>query len=786
MTINVSIKKHLLASISTLAFGVLVSNGAWAAQVYIDNGDNTALSSGDEVIFIGSNTTGTATVANGVTIGMAEASNPNAGTLSFTSTGGTGGSSDDIATSISRIGILNITLSGSGTETFSGAVNAITTNISGSGTVSFGGAVKGTTMNFTSNSNNTTTVSGSGGIGATGVRFTNVNFDSGTVNIANNIFSDSINISSSALVNLTAAKTFEGAVVQTGTSTFNLGLNTLTLSNANAASGNYTQSSTNTLKVSLEGSSSGKIVTSGAVDMGNGNLNLSVGSISNGAMFDVVTGGSVTGTSLTITDNSDAYNFTASSNASTITITAQSDPSGGTATQQSTNNINTVNQSLNNVGKVITDHIADKGVSTPDSSSNSPTGPASYQLPDTALNSESALKALCKVLADSRAIFPAFLTADEKAAIFMNELFSGLSPEAKDWSMNWLVTQISNGNSLESIFIDAMKAVVSTTNPMYADYRSYKILNTGMLNVLAKYKVPLPTEIKNLASIKSASSGVSTGSFASQYNIWGQILGTKADQGWRDSVAGYKSNTGGFVIGMDTRLSQPLMVGSAISYARTFLKATNNENQVDSYGINAFASYDVGRINYQGLGSLTFNSFDSNRLTSDGTIATAKFNGQQYSAKGTVSYTLPLKTKLQVSPFVSGQYTLVVQDKYDEIGSTSNMHVETDNSNIFETGLGVNLAYQIQHNGTAYTPRLSATWHYDPILDAVSTTSNFSTNTALITKSTGQTPAKHSYNLGAGLDILSQNNLTFSADYSLDLKEHFTAHTGMLKAKLDF
>ena len=783
MTMSVSIKKSLLASFSAVAFGIFVCHSAFAVNI-ISNGDNTAIAEGEDIEFLGDDTTGTATVGNGVTIHQTVISGDGVGTLSFTSTGGSGGSTDYIGIN-NKVGILNITLSGNGTETFGAAVNAVTTNIDGDGNVIFNGTVKGTTMNFTGMDEDMTTVSGSGSIGLVDTKFTNVNFSSGSQDVGIDIYSTNINISNSALVTLTSSKTFGGGLTQSDTSTLDLGLNTLTVSGA------YMQSSANTLKTTLNSSISGKLAASGAVDMGNGKLNLTVtdgATLTSGATYDIVSGSSITNaSSLTITDNSDAYNFTSSVASNKLTLTVNSASSGATAAEQSANNINTANQTLDNVNDVITDHVSEKKTTGTSASDGSHAGatPTSYQLSDIDLNSKDTLKTLCKTLADSKAIFPGFLTSTEIANIFVDELFPNLDLTAKSWGKEWIMNQIDMGTPLAQIFTEAMQAVASTTNPMYGDYRSYKILNSGILSSLAKYKVPLPAEIKTV-SLSGSDSGVSSGSFASQYDVWGQVLGTTADQEFSRGVAGYQSATGGFVVGVDTRLNPPTLVGGALSYAHTFVKGTNNKNHVDSYGLNAYASYDVGRINYQGLGSFTYNSFDSSRQTSDGTVATAQFNGQQYSAKGTVSYQLPLEIKLQVSPFVSGQYTLVVQDSYNEIGSTSNMHVKTDSSHVFETGLGTNLAYPVKYKDIDYTPRASAAWHYDVVADGVTTTSNFSNNTALVTIAKGQRPIKNSFNLGAGLDMFTQGNMTFSVDYSVDLKEDFISQTGILKAKLNF
>lgn len=301
-----------------------------------------------------------------------------------------------------------------------------------------------------------------------------------------------------------------------------------------------------------------------------------------------------------------------------------------------------------------------------------------------------------------------------------------------------------------------------------------------------KNKSPSKNNKNKTSKLNLSRTGIATGGEQKKFSAWGQLLGVKAKQGWSHRGAGFKSNTGGFVVGGDMRLDKDTLLGAAFSYADTMVKSQTGWNQVDSYNASVYGSYSSGRINYQGIGSYTFNVYDARRFTVDNTIALAEYTSRQYSAKGTISYAVPIRPFLTLTPFVSGQYTLVAQDEYTEKGSTSNIHLKTDKSRVLELGSGFNLAYTFKHNGVTYTPSISNAYYYDHLADRVSTTSNFSTNTALVTYSSGKEPTKKSYSVGLGLDIITQNNLTLSFGYSVNRKNHFISQALYFKLKTYF
>jgi outer membrane autotransporter protein len=286
---------------------------------------------------------------------------------------------------------------------------------------------------------------------------------------------------------------------------------------------------------------------------------------------------------------------------------------------------------------------------------------------------------------------------------------------------------------------------------------------------------------------ETSGTGVATGSGSYRNGVWGEVFGTTMSQDTRDGVSGFDADIGGVSIGADTLVSDQTRVGAALAYGHTNADGDNNEVDVDSYQGSLYATHDMDRIYIEGIAAFTYNDYSSNRTLFGGNgVASADFQGEQYSAKATAGYKFNVPGGVRITPFISAQYTFLTQDDYSETGSNAPLHVDTKDINIFKTGLGAKLAYPIVSGGITYIPRLSGTWYYDFIDDGVETTSNFIGAAGTTFISNGADLARNSFRLGAGLDVIAQDNLTVSFDYNWDTKEDFDSHTGQLKARLNF
>jgi len=283
--------------------------------------------------------------------------------------------------------------------------------------------------------------------------------------------------------------------------------------------------------------------------------------------------------------------------------------------------------------------------------------------------------------------------------------------------------------------------------------------------------------------------GVAAGGMSYNHGIWGEVFGTAADQNDRDGVKGYQADTIGFGIGGDTAISEETKIGASFAYASTEADSANGESEIDSYQFSLYGTRDYGKWFADALAGITFNSFDVKRNIVVGAIsnqATADFDGHQYSLKVGGGYKLDVEGGLNVTPVASLKYDYLRLDDYTETGSTANLTVDNDDIHMLKTDLGVKLNYPIVDGSMTYIPEISTSWTYDLIGDEQEAKNNFvgAASTQFTTK--GADIAQHQFNVGLGLDVLAQDNVTVSFDYDWASKEDYNSHSGAVKARFAF
>lgn len=282
---------------------------------------------------------------------------------------------------------------------------------------------------------------------------------------------------------------------------------------------------------------------------------------------------------------------------------------------------------------------------------------------------------------------------------------------------------------------------------------------------------------------------IATGGAAYEHGVWAEAFGTSADQSDRDNVKGYQADTIGFAIGADTKVNDQATIGLSFAYADTEADSANGDAEVGSYQVNVYGSYDYGKWFSEGLVGVTFNDYETKRNISVGSIADqakGDFDGQQYTIKVGAGYKLDVEGGLNVTPKASARYNITTIDAYSETGSTANLRVDNDDIHRFEIATGVDLNYPIIDGSVTYIPSLSVGVSYDLVGDEQETKNNFTGASSTVFTNKGADVAQVEFELGAGLDILAQDNLTVSFDYDWTSKEDYNAHTGAVKARFAF
>lgn len=287
--------------------------------------------------------------------------------------------------------------------------------------------------------------------------------------------------------------------------------------------------------------------------------------------------------------------------------------------------------------------------------------------------------------------------------------------------------------------------------------------------------------------------GVATGDSLRGIGLWLQPFGFHGVQDERQGVSGFTANSSGLAFGGDVAVIDPLRVGLALSFGKTWVSgrqdATGNKTDLDSYQATLYATYQ-GKPWYADVQlGYGYNQYDATRLVTVGAISEAakgKFDGTQMTAKVDAGYPIALG-KTVVTPNASLTYALLHQAGYTETNAPNlGLAVEESNDHTLRSGLGVNASrtFDISGGGTL-TPMVKVGWLHDFRSNAPVTTAQFAFGGSSFTTS-GATPARNSAVLGAGLTFVNQDQYSLSGEYDAEIKAGYVAHTGLLKARVDF
>lgn len=223
--------------------------------------------------------------------------------------------------------------------------------------------------------------------------------------------------------------------------------------------------------------------------------------------------------------------------------------------------------------------------------------------------------------------------------------------------------------------------------------------------------------------------GLSSGDNAPDKYMWLRGFGGWADQNDRGGVSGFKSRTGGMVIGADAPVTDKVRAGGAFTYARSNINGNSatapNSVDVDTYELVGYASYNLDPqtdINYQfDIGQ---NKAKSQRqILFNSTTALSNFDSVAVHGSVGIGRVFPLAEHTNMTPSVRVDYTHMRTEGYEETGAGPlNLAVEAQTYREFLFTGDFKLAHQLSKH-TKLVGNVSAS--YDFVNKQAQTTSSF-------------------------------------------------------------
>ena len=279
-------------------------------------------------------------------------------------------------------------------------------------------------------------------------------------------------------------------------------------------------------------------------------------------------------------------------------------------------------------------------------------------------------------------------------------------------------------------------------------------------------------------------------------NWWIKGFGYWGDQGARQAFAGYNANTYGTMVGYDMPVGPDTRVGVGIGYAGSAIndKALGNHTDVDSFQATAYAGHKSGPWFVNGDLSFGWNDYSGTRnIAFPGVSRTAlsSYSGQDYTAFVTTGFNIPAMG-FTLTPLASLQYTNVSIGGFSETGAGAiNLAVRSQSYNFLESGLGAKVSRDFAYQGIGILPEVHAKWLHELTNPTPSQTASFAVPGSASFSTTGLKTADDTYNIGAGVTLLScsclKNSWSVEAVYDYYVRnDHYSAQQAMIKLSMHF
>lgn len=306
-------------------------------------------------------------------------------------------------------------------------------------------------------------------------------------------------------------------------------------------------------------------------------------------------------------------------------------------------------------------------------------------------------------------------------------------------------------------------------------------------------------EVQGVADTRMASlraddiRGVAAGNAMGSKKFWTQGYYSYADQGTRDGIKGYESDTAGIMFGLDSEGIIPNgAVGVAINYGQVNADSENantTDTQVDSYGVTLYGSVDLSKDMFvEGQLGYAYNDVEITRHACGAATGTCtgSTDGSQYSAKIAFGKDFAGRKNMSITPKIYASYVSVENDGYIEAGTGAGatpLTVGDVDVAALDLGLDVKTAWDVQARDGIMQPSFHLGYAYDAIGDEVETTASFVGITTAGTsfKTTGAEAARSKFVMGAGFTYETNADWDVSAKYDAVLKEDYYSHNGTVR-----
>ncbi len=288
-------------------------------------------------------------------------------------------------------------------------------------------------------------------------------------------------------------------------------------------------------------------------------------------------------------------------------------------------------------------------------------------------------------------------------------------------------------------------------------------------------------------TISSFVSGLNAGDVCPDTAVWLGAFGSKARQQVIGDNPGYRSNSYGLILGVDTDRHRGGVYGFGLAYSRTLVhQSTYNDvvTAVDGYHALMYGSMPFRRNTFfEWIVNAGFNNYSGSRaINVNGVVMSTNstYNGAQAGGRINMGKHYYLPNTSRISPLLMLQYFVTYQPSYDESNSPAALHVQPLHfQNILTFGGGARYSFPATEQWMIDITELRALVTYDVLTSDNTVSSNFLLGSSSFVVAT--TPKRWALRLGAdvGFAITKRSNVQFS--YDLELRKEYYDNAILLK-----
>ncbi len=238
---------------------------------------------------------------------------------------------------------------------------------------------------------------------------------------------------------------------------------------------------------------------------------------------------------------------------------------------------------------------------------------------------------------------------------------------------------------------------------------------------------------------------------------------------------GFDFDSQGVTVGVDYRLLDDLVLGTAFSYShfdadfKTSSVNSGGDSQTDGYVFSLYGTYYLKSFYVEGIGSVGWNDHDSKRnINFGGLKRTAKgdTDSTQYSFSIGVGYDF-VAHDIDYGPYARLSYLRVDIDSFKESGAQGlNLEVEDQNVTSLISALGFRASKKFSWKWGVWFPQIRGEWNYEFENDSKTIKTQYVNdpfNTQLLVKT--ENPDRDFFRVGFTLANVSQGGTQAYFDY---------------------